>query len=467
MTNASWVVLPLLFLTGMVQAQIDNIYIPFRSGDNWGYADTSRNIIVSPRFDEVKGSYSGLFQVVQNGREGVVDLTDQFVVACEYDDIYIFPSVIVGVKGSERTLFSRNGKLIFKGQYDQLISPYDRLVIVGPTEQQLGLLLLNSTHDGVEKWLLDTVHNWISYRDSVFNVWKADRQYKFRLERGTTLVPLSETPMETGDEPEFVEAPPSTEQMTPKVNWSYSLKIYRTEKGQQLITTKLPDYKSKQRGWSEVRDTLNEVYRNIQVQRFTFYLTKGGTMERDRNGDQQRSFAIVTDLKLRRGIINAQGEEILAFQYDSISPRIIPIACDTPYFRVMKYGKWGVVNNKDEEVISFTHDSIAMRQIFDGQCVSPVIGIATQKNGKLGISGRNNTVLVPHEMDHIRYVPHVYYLRKGKLNGIYNAKDYCPPKYEERIRKVRYLEGYFLLELVDENNRFLGYADKKGIKYFN
>ena len=76
----------ILFLFAETQAQ-DNLLIPFRKGDQWGFADRDKKIFVVPQHDEVYPFKNGYAKVRNGTRYGVIDTKGKIIVPVAFDDV--------------------------------------------------------------------------------------------------------------------------------------------------------------------------------------------------------------------------------------------------------------------------------------------------------------------------------------------------------------------------------------------
>jgi len=152
------------------------------------------------------------------------------------------------------------------------------------------------------------------------------------------------------------------------------------------------------------------------------------------------------DFRLKRkwGFIDKEGNEIIPFMYDSVSPFSDGLA------RAKFDNKWGVINIKNEVVIPFIYDGIVIYSSF----------IRVELDNKMGLIDKQNNIIAPIIYDIIYGRIHkniVIVKLDGKYGLIDNktGKEVFPIKYDN----IHSFRGG--LAVVRLNNKF-GFVDKDG-----
>lgn len=125
-----------IFIPLFSLAQSDNILIPYREGVNWGFCDTSMNIIVKPTYDTVGNfSYEAIYTIVKkNNKTGVFSrLNKSEIIPLKYEDIKIpYPggfnkSNLFFVKQNNKFgIINDKNQIIIDIIYDEITDKFDR-----------------------------------------------------------------------------------------------------------------------------------------------------------------------------------------------------------------------------------------------------------------------------------------------------------------------------------------------------
>lgn len=77
--------------TVTIKSQISqNILIPYRKGDKWGFCNEKKNILVEPKYDDAVPFSEGLAGVRLNNKYGYIDKTGQEITPLKYDEARSF-----------------------------------------------------------------------------------------------------------------------------------------------------------------------------------------------------------------------------------------------------------------------------------------------------------------------------------------------------------------------------------------
>jgi hypothetical protein len=86
-----WIILLFSFLLSL-EALGQYFFIPYRKGNFWGYADQNGKIIIQPKYDDVETNGDNFrWQVLKNGKIGVIDQLGNEIIPLEYDSIFRRP----------------------------------------------------------------------------------------------------------------------------------------------------------------------------------------------------------------------------------------------------------------------------------------------------------------------------------------------------------------------------------------
>lgn len=446
------------FFISDLTAQVPDVFIPYRIGDQWGICDTEKNIIVEPRFDEFKLFpkalfekvtlfEEGFFKVKKDGFYGLVDTNDMVVLDCQYSTINIYENNIITYNSEGAQLLDEKGFNFLKKSFKRIIFPYksSNLVLLVTQARKYGLITLNDSYDNVATILLDTIYDNINiHRDKKVFAYSNDKSTvaKYSYEDGK--LNLIQEGNDVKEKMEFLDRAISddNEFTNPRTFTSYILGKYYVDTMLYLVTVKNQCKDGRQ--ISQTRDTLLEkpyktirgYYDQLSSKRLITRQDSILFKEISQNKFRRRDFfsAIVVDLNNKIGLLDGHGKLLISCQYDEMKRKFR--LKKVPFFIVVKDGKHGVVDML-------------------------------------------NNIIVPVNMDKMNHVHNSgerpddkYGFQKDGLNGIrafdreLRKIDYCPPIYSETIKKIKYINDYFLVELVDINGNFLGYANKEGLKYF-
>jgi len=109
----------LLILLGIQsQANSQNL-IPLRKGFQWGYIDTTKQIVIPVQFEEALLFKYGLAHVRQNGKWGVIDTKGKWILSAKFDHLYRLENGLISATEVDgKTIFNKKGELIFpKGRW--------------------------------------------------------------------------------------------------------------------------------------------------------------------------------------------------------------------------------------------------------------------------------------------------------------------------------------------------------------
>ncbi len=424
----------LLLSIASIAQNTKKAYIPYRSGELWGIVAQDKNSIVQPRFEKVYQLRNGYFQVARKEKMGLVDLQDQQVLDCQYDRLLTMPNNIVAETERGTQLLDRQGKTILADYFERISIPHqnDRLVIVTTRSDNCGLFLLDETYTQIEKVLIDTSYGYINLRpngkiEALTKDEKTLDEY--------TLADLGAEKTSTSATEEaaltFVDEGANTISESRGAFWVYKLRT--TGEGDQGRLLRICELSSRSTNEQKRVDTLAISFKKAVIWANPNFKTSFKTRKDSILWAEQKAavskFAVITDEADQQGVLNGDGSFLIPCQYDELIPLFRTSLIRIPYFKVRKGTQWGIVD-------------------------------------------LNNDTVIPLEMDEIKANKHhsIFQVTKDGKNGILHTlkkpQAYCPPLYKETIKKVDYIDDYLVVELVDENGQFLGYADQFGNRFF-
>lgn len=110
--------------------------IPYRKGDKWGFSDSNKNIMISPRYDEVLLFKENLAGVKLNGKWGFINRNGSEVIPIKYNYIRSFSEGLAAVEVNGKWGFiDVTAKLVLPAIYElawEFEEGYARVMLKGP-----------------------------------------------------------------------------------------------------------------------------------------------------------------------------------------------------------------------------------------------------------------------------------------------------------------------------------------------
>lgn len=101
----------LLFLcSSLTQHLYAQYLIPYRKGDQWGYCDVSKSIVIPIQYEWAEPFSEGLAAVKKNGHFGFINKRGETVIDFKYDYAKTFQSGLAQVRNSKGVLIWINRK---------------------------------------------------------------------------------------------------------------------------------------------------------------------------------------------------------------------------------------------------------------------------------------------------------------------------------------------------------------------
>ena len=176
MKQATLLLIAIIALPILSQAQFNKYPIPYRKGDKWGYCDEQKNIIVEPIYDEVelyeRSSSVSFGEVKQKNKIGIVDKKGKLIVPVKFDKI-------------ERVYYE--SEKLLTPVHDMDLTPF---VIVQKGEKY-GFYNTKTGKSTKTKLSKITYTQLTEWKEFLFIGEKGSKQYKIDLETAD-LIPVSE-----------------------------------------------------------------------------------------------------------------------------------------------------------------------------------------------------------------------------------------------------------------------------------
>jgi hypothetical protein len=199
------------------------------------------------------------------------------------------------------------------------------------------------------------------------------------------------------------------------------------------------------------KDTVDEVFDEVKLVNRYFF-------------PQVNAYAIVRK-KDKYGAYNHQGKRIIPVEFKQID------ILDVNSYKAIKDKLWGVNSFLDEEIIAFEYDSIskATETLFQEEQLQRKDYYIVSRDGKVGIIGNANKIILALEYDSISVpkactCPIEYVVSKGGQAGISdrNGKLIVPLKYKA-IQPFQSSD----ITLVTTVTGKEGYINRNGTEYFS
>lgn len=481
----------------------NDILIPYRNGTQWGFADTTGQVIITPAYEAVKPFDQGYAQTRQKGKWGMIDEQGKLLVEPLFTHVAPFGTLGFTVGGpdhKEGLYIPGKGVVIEPGTYFQLgpLGSDPKLVkVLVLRTAKLGLLKLRDDFSGVEKMLLPVQYESIT--ESV----KGDQlEIEVMLPTGETQVMLLDKDYRLSapelkaskDEPEFVDMmidgmEPST--VVPQQEKTQTqqadkpilhrhileLKKVRDQEGRAKLVSVDRLYQPQANELPQV-DTLDIDFDEVTVLPLPYPVklpvVEASHKEKSAANYLQSDWAILRR-KDKKAIVNAFGELLTEWTYNEILPYFLPRKDQAPWFMVEKDKKWGVIDLENKVILGFIYDEIRSIRYHAGakllrfyESGDPLI---TRMGEYYGLINERGETILAHELDQILWKPknsadYSFHLFKDGLHGLYYKDGYIPPIFDQKVDDIVKFNNYPVCRIVDELVKLLGYGDRKGFYYF-
>lgn len=382
------VVLVILVSKGYCQRQM-----PVLVNGSWGYIDTAGTIIITPCYDFVTFfNYKQFAIVKEENKFGIIDPANNPLCKFEFDTIYhLFDDVFAARVNRNWRICSVNGTSILNQDFDSIISysSYAKLYKSG----KCGLFRDNGVFippkfDNIgcfqEKQYLITIDNKLGIIDSSARYVvepKYDNIYK-----------INDSLFRIGLNNKWGL-------LCPKNNFTVEPRWKRFE----LLETGYI------KGYLDSLVQLLEYPANIIVSEAYYDYFQGSNDH------------IIVKSKLKFGIINRSGAEIVKPLYDDIT------YLNENYFIAVNNGKKGVINDRGDTIVTLEYDNVS---IFENECNLKLFMVT--KNKKIGLVDYENKIYIPIKFKFIDCREDGNFIvKEKKLIGLYShsGKEIIPPKF--------------------------------------
>lgn len=467
-----------------------SILIPYRSGQRWGFADTTGRVVITPQYDKVLGFRNGFSIVNKENKSGIINKQGTIVVEPIYDVIVQRTQGGYFARQAEyRGIFSDQGKWLIEPIYEDMYSwpGYDQLIRV-KKENKFGLLKISDDYEKMEKVVLPLRYEYLGmYTDQGVKTIVTEENGQrtiWAIEENLDLKQLSTAPVpaEEEDEPEFVDMSiDGDEDGGPKVDPRarvVQLSKMKDDHGRDILLV-VDNLYQRRRDVPSIIDTVAIPFEQVMLYPLPFSV-KMPALQPENEEKAGEHYSHYNWALLHKGgkvaIMNPMGELIADWTCEEVLPRLIPLKDQTPWLVCKKAGKWGIIDAGRKEIVPFIYDEINpeiyyknTRWLKSYQVTDPLI---TKLGAHYGLINGKHEVVVPHVMDEVllkhRGFPEGDYhlLRQNGKYGIYESQIFLPPVFDRPVDRVIIFDDYPVAGIVDEAGQFLGYGDPKGFYYF-
>lgn len=445
----------------------ESIYIPYRNGDFWGFADTSRNIVVKPFSNNIGRYKNDLFEVGLPDRRGIIHKSGNFILDTVYSNTTLYNFKLIGAskknEGGQiiKKLFFENGQEITSKNISlESIYLNGELVVVKNEDNHLGLIVISDTENRQFKYLLD--HNYSNI--SVNNETQKVTAYKKEIvsmfsyfDNKLSPLPNQKISYNSKEVPVFDNIPVSKPKNVVQVYNSLvrtNNKLVRINKNSVTNAKKI--------------DTLNVDYNLHSILNIS-------------NEKGKRAFVVVSKNGSQFGLLNSEGQLILDTVYASITEVVSSETMNQIYFVTKKNGKWGIVDANKKTLYNFEFDEIK-RPVRNNTSIDK--GMIVKKNGFVGLLDNKGSEIIPIVCDEIYYErirghkslvlikDQKFGLFQWEVSGINEDRNYSQknvlfmPKFEMQPIGMLFMAKFPLVEFRNKKGEILGFGDKKGRIYF-
>ena len=480
-----------------VEAQED-VFIPYRSGYLWGYADTNSNIVVLPIYDQVLKQEKSMFLVKKEQQKSVLTFDNKVVVPFQektsitLTEDYILSQKTDYINGQPVTSKIYYSIVSGRKTFPSEISSMDEIELVNKKYYRVhtktgkqGLVKVSENYEGIEEWYIDTsfvqiktawsVNYVLLEKDSSITKFSPDFTIS-EIDSLEKINYISEVP-----EDQIFEDLGNTQEPVWK-NYSL-LKVKNGNNFHPIVQKKWLNENGKEQLHF---DTLSSTFHKIDI-----LIRKKGFNINDDLDDQvnhkkQLSIAIVTGSNGKKGLINSFGELVVPMVYDSISNTILLEDCQEIHLICYRNKKCGVINIHNKVVIPFEFDKLFLDLNMEKRshklfqlCYRLKNGIVARKANKFGIVNGQGEVLGFQfdRIKHIRSTGSFQLLRNDKYGILQSERSLFPrsghipavlidPVFLYPIDGVAEISGYLLGIVLNRRSQINGYVDTKGFNYF-
>ena len=464
-------------------------YIPYRSGDKWGLANSHGKVVIKPQFDVLFDAPvwfkfpDDYFLIMQDGMLGIVD-TEKVILPPIFKDLRYeeTPDLFWGINEDEtRALYKLNRSKIIEANIDRVftynLAGMELYEVSKRASNNYSLFWFDEKTQTIKQWVAKDCYDldfYILNSDKTIGVLKIRKSIKdafrtFHLtfdEKSDRFIQkefideksewTEEIAEDSGMWEEYSEEFQSNEvdlgEAKPRQEHIFKPQKpfkYRIDKGK----LKLDVYTFSNSG----RDSLLTKSKPVRIK-----FKKGQIELVDLNDNNWANYAIFQHKGLYGLVVNG---EIQKARYKE-KPKELWISKKLCFLQKETTGKIGVTHH-NELIIPFKYDSLHFYNIFNNT-ITDTSHIQTWIDGKCGLISPTKELLPCKysaiEQDGI-WPPH-YSLTANNKHGYYEEGTFIDAIYDYKVGGYRYFNNYLVYELRDTEGNFLGFGDPDGFYYF-
>jgi WG containing repeat len=399
--------------------------IPYRNGDLWGYADTNRHIVISPKYDEATIYFHGYATIAKGKLYGVINSKGKEIIPPQYNG-YIEPwNDYLAVSRGKNTgiIHLHTGKVILPLSYLNISAVIGNIFIINGHDQVKGLFDAAS-----RKWLLGKEYEDISWENissgfTYFIARKKGNAIHFSISDKGHFAIIKKAPGKTAvPKKEAINPSTSVEETIEEIKEMEPDSNYIAMSG-YIVNGKSGFYTTTFKNGVSATDSTPAIFDNIRF-------AKG-------NAD------LIVRKEGKEGVITLRNKEIVPLMYDEVKD--VDSTAIHGIYIVKKNGKYGLAR-ADKLLLPCNYDTITER---NGQ----VQGFILRQNNKQGAfiydkQRKLYDILIRAEYDDIR---NLYAFQAANFN-----------------RSVAYelwYENSVFMVYISKNNK-QGFVDLKGNEFF-
>ena len=453
------------------------IYIPYRKGNLWGFADTLGNVIIKPIGKSSGTRVDNLFLFNNEDSSFVVDLKNKILISESNRTIYIYKNYIRLRKkmGSGDWLYSKDGKLLSPKDVviiKSFLEGGDFFCLFYPDGQQAIVEVTNNKANPI-KWHIKAsnieIEDQYLQDQIVFN--KEGVYYSFVPGKQMTVY------KNNNNKPEFEALTESSSDNNNNIKKNIynphavrylPIQKFNVSDGYKIIIKK--EFSYRLRVDSVKIDTMPTIFKNVQI------ISQSG----NRNFFENRSDnAVIEDIAFvcthegKNGIIGGDGNTLLSIEFDEIDTNYYFIAdCNEIGVKVKKNNLYGFASSGNPNLIPIQYERIILKHSggrSNSGCLNLDSGVIVSKNGKYGLISPNG-IIIPMQYDEMSYtnnpLPILSIKKNGRYGLVFDNLKIFDPVFSELVSNVNTIEGYEVGVVKDKRFKLIGYVDKKGFSYY-
>lgn len=385
-------------------------------------------VILQPKYDDIKTFYQGKAFVQLDGKCGSIDTTGAVLIPTVFDHLVItYGESLYAFKDGKQVEINAYGEIVGESKYKSFLTNYtnDRIVV----EDWDGKMALLDTFGNQ---ILSTPYDRIEfYTNRIYKV-QQEEKWGLLMERGDTILPIEYDSFweidpylfavqkdkkwgiwnvlanEYSTPPQYERFDLSDEYIVAVSDGKLNLLDSKTFESVEIPEYDLMEYRGgnhfgvEENGKRGIVNIENEIVLPIEYDDFQIYgFDRGGIVKND-------------GLK---GLVDQKGKEILPIQYEYLQ-----LAYDDDFAMIGTEGQKGIINLKGDTLISVAYEELSLP--YDPYEGAGEEWICFKKEGKYGYMNLEEKVLIPAEYDQrLYFYDKISMAEKNGKFGIINTKN--------------------------------------------